>query len=398
MISVDWLQFYCLQSYGFDLDNFQDEKLASIKADHGSKVFSKLYKIIDKRTRKELAICATAPYSDVIKPNTVIVKFNNELLYLGNLFVASMEIISRLHLTYKGITRLDLAFDCNRLYNGLLPSTLIRGYVNGSYVKKGVQRAWYLHGTQNFQVNSSRVAETDVPISEFTHTYDSITWGGRKSAVHCQIYDKTKELREVHDKPWIRNCWRAAGLDENKPIWRFEIRIAAEGKDLLSLETGEFMQLGAVDLISQERIEEVFQAYAQRYFDFAKVRHISRKSRLTSIKIFSFNAAPSIKPKHFVNKVPDNRYLRGVINYIDRLQQAIESGAVKTAKEYDAQILDLALEVIRMASSDKQFDNATSKIESGELLEELYLRRKVAIEQQRVTEQRFSDLRPTNRS
>lgn len=398
MISVDWLQYYCLQSYGFDLDNFQDDRLASVKADHGSKVFAKLYKIVDKRTRRELCVCATAPYSDVIKPNTVIVKFSNELLYRGDLFVVTMDIITRLHLTYKGITRLDIALDCNRLYNGLLPSTLIRGYINGSYVKKGVQRAWYLHGTQNFQVAASRVATTEVPIDNFTHTYDSITWGGRKSAVHCQIYDKTKELREVHDKPWIRNCWRAAGLDENKPIWRFEIRVAAEGKDLLSLETGEFLQLGAVDLINQERIEEVFQAYAQRYFDFAKVRHISRKSRLTSIKIFSYSAKPSIKPKHFANKVPDNRYLRGVINYIDRLQMAISQGAVTTKLEYDAQILDLAIEVIRMASSSKQFDNAVQKIESNALLEELYLRRKVATEQQQLTKQRFSDLRPTDRS
>jgi len=370
MVSVDWLQFYCLQKptesteqipshtiQGHTLHerpiSFADEIsdvplwVQSCRAytfrrlNHGSKVFKQLWDIMDEK-KQVIATAACCPYSSVIKADTVILKIANFKLYEGDLWQFCVNLVQNLGLQYKGITRIDLAYDCNALFNGLNPATLLRGYVNGKWIKKGCQRNWSLNAHQNYNISKA----TQIDSSEISHTYDGITWGGRKSSVHCQVYNKTKELKEVKDKPHIRREWKKHRIDESKNVWRFEIRIANDGKDLVSLEDGDFFKLGVDFLQDQATIEGLYNAYAQRYFDFAQVHKCSKVSRLKSTRIFCLHIEPIVKCMHPNMKLDDSRYLQGVKNKLADIQHRISAGQLKSSDTYAVEVMEEAQLVI----------------------------------------------------
>lgn len=379
-INVDWLQFYCTNDSGHEFGSLC--RAYKIKLlDHGSKVFKKLYNIIDANN-VVVATAAVEPYSSVIKPTTVILKLSNEVLYLGNLWEFSLNLIKLLNLTYHGITRIDIAYDCNRLFQGVKPSTLIKGYVQGKWIKKGCQRNWILNAHQNYTLNKASQISSD----EITHTYDGITWGGRKSSVHCQIYNKSKELKEVHDKPWIRREWKRAGLNE-KDVWRFEIRITNDGKDLVSMEEGDFFKLGVDFIQDQQTVNSLFLAYSERYFNFAKCRKISKVSRLTSAKLFCVNALPLVKCMHPGHNLEDTRYLRGVNNKLEQVANEIECEKFKSINPYAVETLREASCIFRELISEKRRETYRKNI-SPKHGENLYLERERRLKQKEELEER----------
>lgn len=284
-VSVDWLQTFCL---GEQIDcetvhaskNYGYRFLAKLKEGE-TPLFKKVFEI--SSLGKKVATILQEPRNSVINAKATCVKLENRTLYHENYIRILYAIQDAYNLIYKGITRLDLCLDCNRLSGGRSVERFIRQYVTkeagtvGHIVRKGSAR---------FAVYGARKMTSAAKLS-------SIRWGSPKSAIGAYCYNKTLELIEVKDKPWIREMWERNGLKSYvKPfnfkkqelerkiendslnefvqdsVWRFEISIKAEGADILNMQSGELFKLSPRYLDSQPRIEKLFFTYAEKAFNF----------------------------------------------------------------------------------------------------------------------------------
>ena len=139
-------------------------------------------------------------------------------------------------------------------------------------------------------------------------------------------------MLEVHDKPWIREAWEQAGLinsydaqgwdslddrDKQKyirdgktegyiitPVWRFEISIKSEGKDIINLNTGQLFRIDLSYLTTQNYIEKLFYVYASKYLDFRESTGQSEIRNYPKMCIFEVTGNTELKPIK-INKCAD---------------------------------------------------------------------------------------------
>lgn len=367
LVSVDWLQYYGHFRCEFNSQRVTSHGLSVSDVGHGSKVFNKLFRITSNKYKKELATIAFEPYSSVMHPKSVIIKLANEVLYREDVFSFGRWLMEVLDVEYRGITRLDLSYDCIYLMNGLKPANLVAGYVKGQFIKKGCQKQFYLNGEQRYNISKA----TKIENSSLGHQWQGITWGKRSSGIQCQIYNKSKELREVKDKPWIRDAWQAAGLDLEKEVWRFEIRISKVGEELKDMQFDEEFVLNDSLLINKASIENLFMAYAAGYedkqgklhggrLDFADVVKCSKVSRLKSRRIFCLRNCSTLMLKHFSHKVPDSRYVRGLKSKLAEIQEGLAQGAIRSHIPHAASFLMMTSHVLDDVISDIKLEQVTT--------------------------------------
>lgn len=112
------------------------------------------------------------------------------------------ELLSLLDVTYKGITRIDLCLDLNKLANGMsVPEFLMQYFSHAPFCIGHIVR----NGSRKVQVQATRTMSGATIIS-------GMRWGSSKSDVGAYCYNKTLEMLEVKEKPWIIETWKANGL------------------------------------------------------------------------------------------------------------------------------------------------------------------------------------------
>ena len=149
--------------------------------------------------------------------------------------------------------------------------------------------------------------------------HDSLTFGRAGKAVQCIIYNKTRELREVKMKKYIVETWQRAGIDIKRDVWRVEIRIQGAGQELQNLENGTYARLSCNDLEFQSQIEQIYKAYAEKYFKWytwdeqhVKVQNMQRT------QLFCFVDPPIMRPKRIKKAVSPTRSTKMVVNALSR--------------------------------------------------------------------------------
>ena len=250
-ISIDWLQLYCWNSGGF---NPEYDTMTHHFADigHGSKVFRKIYNVVDADGCL-IGNISLDPYSDAINKNTVIFKAENNILYEPDAIPRIFAFLAEAGLHYKGITRIDVAYDCNEFYGGLKPQKLLDNYFNMRYLKLGNNDPWVkMSGGYKlkFRANNSQKIKLDgdgQTVGAFRAS--SVTWGQRSSDIQVQVYNKSKELREVKMKHHIVDWWKQNGLEtEESDVYRVEIRIT-NAKTLKNSTNGKLFQAPGFRLV-----------------------------------------------------------------------------------------------------------------------------------------------------
>ena len=271
------------------------------------------------------------PVSSVIDRRGCLVKVSNRELYQPDFSITFVNFLSLYGFKYKSISRLDLCYDCNSFVGGMSPRRLINSFLSGRFLKNG-QPSYTLQGDTSTdkreQLTDSVVGairqanpenETElrrviqsVVNERIKRTDDSrctvrgsarsvrdinyISFGSRSSSVCSYMYNKTKELREVKEKPYIRQLWKLNGIDETQDVWRVEISIKADAKTLLHTETGELFTLSTDMLKLQTDIESLFYIYAAKYFNF-KINDLTKnKNRMRSVPIFERMPTITIRP------------------------------------------------------------------------------------------------------
>lgn len=363
VLSIDWLQVSVLLSEHFVADGTNCWGYTTERKATGSKVWKDIFIVYDNEG-VEIGTLACHPHSDALNKMSGVLKYSNDLLYEADAVDRAFAAIKFLGLSYRGITRLDLAYDCNELFNGLQVESLVRGYLNGKYVKRG-QNKWMLVGNSNYyavptesgddvelytrkpdylktkaEMQAERQQElrmfedmqatsckplmqpaldklTEVP----KFLVGSLTWGFRSNAIQVQIYDKSRELREVKFKKHIWQTWEQSGLDTSKPVYRIEIRIQNEGKHVVNLQTNKAFVLSAVDIITQGQIEQLFFDYAEKYFCFHRVPEnpdFRHKERFPRLQVLSLCNQPVTRPKRTAFKKDYTRSTKIALNQLNK--------------------------------------------------------------------------------
>ena len=318
-ISIDWLQVCC---YASDLDKLTEsiyfvarEGCPYILTDTNTltRSFSKLYNVL-YRHGSDWHKCAeiqAIPRSSILDKRLVLVKLDNRYLYHEGAIKMLYDVCGLFGLEIKGLSRLDLCYDCNYFHGGLNPAELIQDFVSYDF---GDERYLHKERTHKYTVTGERSAKA---VSKFQY----IRFGSRKSPITTYIYDKSLELWEVKDKPWIRDTWERNGLinDEKTHVWRSEISIKADGRDLLNMGTGQLFKLSPRYLEAQEQIEKLFHFYAAKCLSFTRQGTAKRVRDFERVVLFEDSPEITCKPIKVSNYADTGKSERMCANILDRL-------------------------------------------------------------------------------
>lgn len=297
-ISIDWLE---VCGYGAVTDAegvwVKDKFFELHQVDRQTAFFKKFH--IVKFRGMEYAYIRSCPRLSRVNANFLCIKLANRVLYHEHCIQFLWDLLKALHVRYKGITRLDLAYDCNKFYNGRAPHKFVRDFVSKPIGERG---GMYLAYCRDYTLHGRKSIGNDGQLNY-------ISFGSSMRGKRAYIYDKSLELQEVKDKPWIRDMWERNGLvhDEKHHVWRAEISIKCEGKDLLNLDTGQLFTLNPNYLDCYDKIKKVFHYYARKVFDFRINDGQKNRRNFTPLNLFDTSVEITCLPKRVSNLCDSGR-------------------------------------------------------------------------------------------
>lgn len=340
-VAIDWLQLSCRRTEQF---NPASDTLTHHYQDvgHGSKVFKDIYNVIDDNGQL-IGNVSVNPYNSAISPDTAIFKADNTILYEPDAIQRIFIFLSEAGLKYKGITRIDLAYDCHEYYGGLHPANLLQRYFSMKYLKLGNNSPWVKYeGGYSLKINPKKDYKTELEKGKLGQfAISSVTWGNRSSDIQVQVYNKSRELREVKMKPHIVEYWRRCELEpDKKEVYRTEIRLTGL-RTVQNNTNGKLFRLQASDILLQAQLEHLFAAFAKKYFRFYHRRNITHIERMPQVKLLCIAKETIFTPKYpAAKKTYKERSLKILRNWIERqLYENAKEGnelvySLQSVKEY----------------------------------------------------------------
>ena len=219
IISIDWLQIFADMTHL----NYADEFLVKT-LDYGTKHFV----ILEEVYLQNSLFCTVQrqPRSEILKPYSGIIKFENSLLYYKNAEDIINNFLKQNDIHMLSITRLDIAVDFKKFKNGLLPQNLIKGFMREKYLKNGRGKYTIIGQQKNV---------LDVSYLRF---------GTRASSVNVILYNKSLEMREKTHKMYISETWKELEGSPMQDVWRIEFSLKSKATMFLNESTGEMIQVG----------------------------------------------------------------------------------------------------------------------------------------------------------
>lgn len=303
IVSIDWLQFFC------DFSDFVP-------------ALPYVYEVLDVHARvwsecgvlsvcgRPLAHISRAPYSSVICPTSGVLKIDNAVLYMANAVDVIENLLATNHIRILSLTRIDICGDFTRICNQQ-PGEVIRAILSGKWLRVGQSRfygrgedLWKLRGIRQVSAHCW-CAENSFEFLGSANTAERFTYlryGSRSSEVCVYLYNKSLELRQVKDKPYIRRLWD----EETRDVWRLEFSL--KGKHVCHIERemrrglptkwqGYFCPLVR---------SVVYSALCQKYFDIRENTKQVRKDREKRVTLFQ--SLPSVKWQREPSRAtPSNR-------------------------------------------------------------------------------------------
>lgn len=293
-INIDWLEVYCLENndlYPMDADFFRRGLYQVIERDYGTKVWGQMFTIYGDDGERLVEV-RRAPKSTaenggtgILDPRACHVRLCNRTCYFSNcvdwfrsfLYASGYEVMR--------ISRIDIALDFERFDTGDYPAKFLRRYMEGKYSKIN-QTEISPHGKDSWNGRE----------------WNSISWGSRTSCISTKFYNKTLELQQKSDKPYIRQSWAAAGLVDDwhtlikhdkfgvaytPEIWRVEFSIKSGTRNWFVIEdqAGKRVRKRSIRNTlamydTPQKLIDMFFSLAEHYFHFKVVEYINDTRRL----------------------------------------------------------------------------------------------------------------------
>lgn len=321
-INLDWLQ---LNFTGHITPNYI-YKITELEFQ--TRHFKKIYEI--HKNGILIGTAATKPHSSILRPDMVLMKFDNKLLYDKLLKNYVLEFIDVFKLKFINVTRLDISIDFNRFYNNILPEKFIRDFVNCIYLK---------NGRGKFNIIGSQ---------DFFNTYEYLRFGTHKSGKCIYLYNKSKEFRQVKMKHYIVDTWKENNINVDDDVWRLEASLHGNKFVLLDKDNGDYVNIDINSLFNPSFQSDLMSTCVNDMFSFKVFDGTKNKSRMKDLKLFdSFDSSKKLfklssdidsnrSDKIFLKKLMSfNNEIRGSDFELNIALDSIISNYVRSRRLYD---------------------------------------------------------------
>lgn len=272
-------------------------------AEHGTRQFKHLDTV--SVLNEEIAQVQYEPCSSILKPDSVIVKFNNRLLYRHDLWEVVDNFLRDHRLEVQSISRVDVCADFNE-FDHYKPIDLIADFLKSKLRHKG-------HGIGAAYFNHFSKVKNGISLAHLE--YSGLAFGSRESDARAYLYNKSLELKTQTDKPYIRQFWREAGLNLAKDVWRLEISIKAKGTSFRDKKSKAEIHYNTAKLKAPNDLCLLFYTYQRKLFSFVYNRPgITNISREPIIPLFS--GTPHYEHRLLQNISNSNRTERVLIKQL----------------------------------------------------------------------------------
>jgi len=259
-LNIDWLSFY-----GSCCNSVNGKLYEKCPRSFGTKIFAD---VIDYKMNGDTYFTVTRnPRSSMLRDSLAIVKVANFVLYRSDKFEVIENGLQDIGFKIEGISRLDLCLDFNYFANGYDGHTLISQFIKSKLLRNG-RGNFSIQGSQKFECN-----------------FEYLKFGGNNSEVKAYLYNKTKEMQDVKDKPYIREQWEKAGLKQHVPVYRLEFSMNSDAiKNLQGQNTrSDILSFGA--LKNTANLSGIYYCLYDRFFDFRKNDGTKNKSRMERVDL-----------------------------------------------------------------------------------------------------------------
>lgn len=302
-INIDWLEVYALEdipSWPMDADYFRRQGWQVEEREYGTRTFQQMFTLYDQQglpflevRRAPVGMFKNGERNYSYEEYGCHLRLVNRYCYADNAAALVIEFMRRYNYMFSRIAKIDLALDFELFDFGDVPSKFVKRYIGGKYAKIN-QSQLAAHGKDDWS----------------TREWSSISWGADRSPILTRFYNKTKELREVKDKPYIRQAWTICGLidnpltmtktDENgerqPEIWRLEFSIRSTVKRWVQFKKTDeqghkkWQSLrNTLDIYTtRPDILKMFSSLVAHYFHFRKYEEGKSKYKCDEKRLFDF--------------------------------------------------------------------------------------------------------------
>lgn len=326
IINCDWLQIHCDASVVKERYLGYNTKIQEIR----TRTFGKLLDI--SRDGYHIAQLAYKPHSPKLPKGCSVLKIDNYILYSAARDKIITQLINDFDLCTIGTTRFDIAADFQTIC-GRLPHVLIQDIIQEKVIKRG-------HAKQSIIGNEQLTAHG-------SREWQYLRYGSRSSRTSVYFYNKSKELKEVSDKPYIRAIWAANGFAKKKyDTWRLEFSIKGRQMKIIEKDTGLILPNNYRLWLQDEYLHRIFWALCTHYFCLTENNHTRRTNNkpltLWASQDITNDLVKYLDPTKHSNRA-DKIFLRKLINIGDEVA--------------DPQIINLATTLAKAYAEKKHLDN-----------------------------------------
>jgi len=268
LIGIDWLQLYVQVPEAFI--NLCSQKYELILEDYQTRQFKKVITIKDKIKEVVIGSIVIEPHSKIMNQNSGLLKIENCFLYQTNLKTWVADLLDDLKLILLNITRVDFFIDFEKFANGNNPETFIQQFISGQIIKCGKSK---------FQLCGN---------VKKSFTYNYLKFGSKTSEINYYLYNKTLELKEVKNKPYIREQWTKNKLGKKNDVWRLEFSVKGGMRELIE-ETGESIStLKELTILEHKPIKQFIHYLLQKNWQFATKENFEKDKNISRVKKIEF--------------------------------------------------------------------------------------------------------------
>lgn len=303
-VNIDWLEVYCLEDnigYPHNADFFRRAGWQVSEREYGTPVYHEMFVLYGHdgepllEVRRNPKSAQGRQINGVLDPNACHVRLCNRTCYFMAPVTLLQQFLEQYGLHFQRISRIDICLDFTRFDYGDDPADFIARYFRGRYAK----------------INQARIRAHGQDLWD-GRLWNSVSWGNQKSMIGTKFYNKSMELREKSDKPYIRQAWRAAQLVDDemtltktttdaeghtvttKPdVWRVEFSIKSSTRKWFIIEDvlGAKQKIRSVrntfDMYdTKAKLLDMFFSLTEHYFHFKKFKAAVRKDRCEDKLLF----------------------------------------------------------------------------------------------------------------
>lgn len=307
VLSIDWLSLFCVYAgEGNTWLPVDSSKYAYKREDFGTRCFSVFHRVRIANNEggwDEFAEVQSVPYSSILPPYAIIIRFVNRVLYDPNFWDLADDFFTANHFEVRGISRIDICADMNQ-FATIDPKTLIERFAAKElrHIGRGVGSLAFNHEVKN---------------GEYGVHYTGLTFGTHASDAHCYLYNKSFELMTQGEKPWIRERWKRVGLDQHH-VWRLEVSIKSAGLKFKDKTTDSVVEVDKCMISEYDSLDKIYHTFVRKLFSFVKnhkgIKNITREPR-----IVLFDTKPAYDRGSLSNISAGNRMERILIKQLWRM-------------------------------------------------------------------------------